>query len=571
MWTLGALGALAFPALSALTTGDRKRRAEGLARYLLALAFLAHEAALVVDAVTRVIVRMAVTRKHLLEWTSAEHTAFGLGRRLPRAVLWREMYASPLLALGVTALVAWIRPSALPVAAPFLAVWLLAPEIALWVGRPPLVRAEALRAGDRRKLRRLARRTWLFFETFVGPGDQWLPIDNHQAEPHEQTAHRTSPTNIGMMLLSTLSAYDLGYVGPSELSLRLRSAFDTHRSAHPLPGPPAQLVRDEESPAAPPALRVHGGQRQLRRVPLGPRAGMQGGGPRAGASYGGLGGLSDTLDVLQEVMDSTLGPAKGALGPEVERIRRALEHGRDNPRDAYATIRTLCDDTSAQLDHELIGLLDTGAYRHEPETLHALRTWMDTFHQQLQQVRREIDMLLPWLALQDEPANPTKELPLAPLLHEIPDACLSRLTEVDGWEAELRERGELSADLEESARRVREALRGAATTAQTLRNDLLDVVKRAESEALGMDFRLLFDGERKLFHIGYNVTLDQVDPHHYDLLASEARLASYLAIVKHEVPESHWYALGRPMTRIAGSSALLSWGGRCSSTSCRAC
>ena len=217
---------LAVPVLPALS-GDGRRRAEGFARYLLAVAFLAHESALVVDAVLRVSVRMSITRKHLLEWTSAAHTAFGLGARSPRAVLWREMYSSPLLALAVAALVAWLRPSALAVAAPFLATWLLAPEIARWVSRPPRARDEPLRAVDRQKLRRLARRTWHFFETFVGPGDQWLPVDNYQAEPREQIAHRTSPTNIGMMLLSTLSAYDLGYVGPGELSLRLRNSFDT--------------------------------------------------------------------------------------------------------------------------------------------------------------------------------------------------------------------------------------------------------------------------------------------------------------------------------------------------------
>jgi cyclic beta-1,2-glucan synthetase len=186
---------------------------------------------------------------------------------------------------------------------------------------------------------------------------------------------------------------------------------------------------------------------------------------------------------------------------------------------------------------------------------------MDNLHQQLQQVRRELDALLPWLAWQDEPAAPLQDLHVAPALHEIPDACRRQLTELDRWEAERRERGELSTELEESARTVREAFRSAARNAATLNDDLLGLAARAQEEVRGMDFRLLFDRERRLFHIGYNVTLDHVDGHHYDLLASEARLASYLAIVKHEVPESHWYALGRPMTRIGGAPALLSWGG----------
>lgn len=559
-WTLAALSALAVPVLPALVGAD-KGRAQALSRWLLALAFLAHEAALVVDAVCRVAVRMAITRKRLLEWTSAEHTALGIGARSPRAVVWREMFTSPLVALAAAALVAWARPSALVVAAPLLALWILAPEIARWVSRPPRARDEPLGEGERHELRRLARRTWLFFETFVGPGDQWLPIDNYQAEPREQTAHRTSPTNIGMMLLSTLSAYDLGYVGPSELTLRLKNAFDTIGR---LPHYQGHLLNWYETKNLQPLL-----PRYVSTVDSGNLAGCLLALAKGckDVAHGPVlrletwEGLIDTLDVLQEVMESTAQSSASALASVVVRIRHALELGRDDPRDAYATIRTLCDDTTAELDRELIALLETGAYRHEPETLHALRTWMETFHQDLQQVRSELDELLPWLALRDEPAAWSNELPAAPPLDEIPQACRQRLDELDRWEAARRERGELSAELEASARKIREALRSAETNAQRMHDDLWSLAARAEAEARGMDFRLLFDRERKLFHIGYNVTLDQVDLHHYDLLASEARLASYLAIVKRDVPESHWYALGRPMTRIAGTPALLSWGG----------
>ncbi len=559
-WTLAALAVLTVHLLPALS-GDRRRRFEAFSRYVLAFAFLAHEAALVVDAVVRVVVRMAFTRRHLLEWTSAEHTAFGIGARSPRAVLWREMYASPLVAVAVAALAGWARPSALVVALPFLATWLLAPEVARWVSRPARARVEPLRAVDRQKLRRLARRTWLFFETFVGPGDQWLPVDNYQAEPREQTAHRTSPTNIGMMLLSTLSAYDLGYLGARELSLRIRNALDTverltHYQGHLLnwyetknlqPLLPRYVSTVDSGNLAGCLLALEQGCREVARAQV----------LRAEVWEG----LVDTLDVLREVMDSSGAPPTSGLGSTVERIRRALERGRDRPGEAYETIRTLSEDASAELDRELIALLEAGAYRHEAEALHALRTWMDKFHQQVQQVRTDLEQLLPWLALTDEPAAASLELPATLALREIPDASLRQLAEVDRWEAERRDDGELSSELEASAQRVREALRRGAANAAALHDILLDVAARAEAEVRGMDFRLLFDGERRLFRIGYNVTLDQADANHYDLLASEARLASYLAIVKREVPESHWYALGRPMTRIGGGPALLSWGG----------
>ena len=560
VWTLAALAALLVPFLPALT-GAGPGRAAGLARYLLALAFLAHQAALVLDAVVRVLVRMTLTRRHLLEWTSAEHTAFRLGMRSSRAVLWREMYLSPVLALAGTALVWWVRPAALPVGAGLLGLWLFAPEIARWLGQPPRARGEVLRAKDRRRLRRIARRTWLFFETFVGPGDQWLPIDNYQAAPLEQTAHRTSPTNIGMMLLSTLAAYDLGYLGQSELVLRLRSAVDTlerltHYQGHLLnwyetrnlqPLLPRYVSTVDSGNLAGALLALAEGCRAAARAPV-----LR---PALGA------GLTDTLDVLQEVIDSASVSPTDGLAPAMARIRRALEAPWDSPQDAYARLCALADDTAAELDQALIALLESGTYRHEAESLHALHTWMDTFHQQLRQVRQELEVLLPWLALTGEPAVGGEDLPAAPALHEIPGACRDRLEALDRWEAGHRAKGELSQALQGSAQRVREALGQAATTARTLHDDLVSVARRAEAQVQGMDFGLLYDHERKLFRIGYNVTLDQVDSHHYDLLASEARLASYLAIVKREVPESHWYALGRPMTRVHGGPALLSWGG----------
>src|SRR5258708_37912287 len=119
-----------------------------------------------------------------------------------------------------------MHPAALPVAAPFLIAWFFAPLLAYWVSRPLVLQDVPLTAADRRELRRIARQTWGFFETFVGPDDHWLPPDNFQEEPRPQVAHRTSPTNMGLLLLSTLSAHDFGYLGWAVLIERLGHTFD---------------------------------------------------------------------------------------------------------------------------------------------------------------------------------------------------------------------------------------------------------------------------------------------------------------------------------------------------------
>jgi len=560
VWTLGAIFVLFVPVFQA-PLRNRGRHVESLERGALELTFLAHETVVIVDAAVRAVVRMAITHKRLLQWTSAAQTAHGLGGRSPRSLLWREMLLSFLLSMTVAAAVALTRPSALFVAAPFLVLWLLAPEIARWLSEPLASHQQPLNVDDWRKLRLLARRTWLFFETFVGPNDQWLPVDNYQEEPREQTAHRTSPTNIGMMLISTLSAYDLGYLGPSELSMRLRRAFESitrlsHYRGHLLnwyetknlkPLLPEYVSTVDSGNLAGCLLALKQGCIAAARAPA----------IRAEA----WDGLADSLDLLEEVVESVAKAPAVSLRSVVARMRSALEKGRAAPDDAYPVLRMLCDEISIELDRELLQLLETGAYRHEAEMLHALRTSMDRLHQHLQQMRRELDSLLPWLALRDEPAAIALELPTRLRLDEIPDACRRLLAELDPWEGERRQKGELSPALATSAHRLKEALLSAQASAETLQNELSLIAARAEEEVRGMDFRLLYDRERKLFHIGYNVTLDQVDAHHYDLLASEARLASYLAIVKRDVPESHWYALGRPMTDRAGSPALLSWGG----------
>ncbi len=557
LWTLGTLVVLLVPSFPSVLR-DRKRRALDLARCALAIVFLAHEAVVVADAVARVIVRMTITRKHLLQWTSAAHTAFGLRARSPRALLWREMIASPALALAIGALVAWAKPSALFVATPILALWFLAPEVACWMSRPSTPREEPLRQDERRRLRLLARRTWRFFDVFVGPNDQWLPIDNYQEEPREQTAHRTSPTNIGMMLLSTLAAYDLGYLGPSELSLRIRSAFESIKRLDHYQG---HLLNWYDTKNLQPLL-----PRYVSTVDSGNFAGClialeQG--CRAVASGQVLRrvaweGLADSLDLLEEALAPIPASKTSELHAVISGIRRRLDKGRDDPTLAYGTLCTLTEATSTELDRALLKLLETGVLRHDVDALRTFRTSMDRFHHQLRQMRHEIDLMLPWLALRDEPAAIALTLPAQLRLDEIPAASRALLAELDHWE---RARGELSADDRASALRVREALGRAETRARTLRDELLDLAGRAADEVRGMDFRLLYDRDRKLFHIGYNATQDQLDGHHYDLLASEARLASYLAIVNGDVPESHWSTLGRPMTQVAGAPLLLSWGG----------
>src|SRR3989442_6435388 len=131
------------------------------------------------------------------------------------------------LAVAAAAVVAWGRAEAWSVALPLLLLWAASPAVARWISLPRLTaRTTPLSSGDARALRLIARRTWRFFATFVGPEEHALPPDNFQEEPNPVVAHRTSPTNLGLYLLSTVAAHDFGWLGTLDVVERLEATLE---------------------------------------------------------------------------------------------------------------------------------------------------------------------------------------------------------------------------------------------------------------------------------------------------------------------------------------------------------
>ncbi len=489
-WTLATLLAPGAAAVWSMIRSSRLPRRD-LGRWFLALCFAPQEARVVLDAIARALIRMGWTRRRMLEWTTAAEAARVLGDD-GRGRYLRWLWVGPATALVVLAGLAAIAPASLMWATPWLIVWLASPELARLISRPTPAHREELDDSSVRAVRHVARRTWLFFETFVGPRDHWLPPDHFQEQPRGQAAHRTSPTNIGMLLLSELAAYDLGYLGPVGLASWTSSTLDTlerlerHRghiynwydthTLEPLEPRYVSTVDSGNLAGALLALAV-GCEQAAVAPPLRPET-------RAG--------LRDSAELLAEA--ARRWAAAGEGGPPAAALERAralvaLLHGDGVPDAALlATARATLVAIETQL---LEGLRGGGDVSHEPSLLRELRIWFDRLGHQL----AEAD---------SEAAGLPADLP-----------------------ARLRE-----------------------------------IAARARRLAEGMDFRFLYDPKRRLLHVGLNVTADRLDPHHYDLLASEARLASYLAIVWRQVPLRHWFALGRPLAQAGRRGRmLLSWGG----------
>ena len=567
-WTLltvGAPGAYLFTDLiSGLSRGRRRGAARSIlrqlrdhaGRWLLAIIFLAYEAAISIEAIARTLQRVYISRRRLLEWTSAAHSATEISQTMLGT--WREMAAAPLIAAAIAFLLAGVAPTALLGAGPLLLLWFASPEIARFISKTRGPETETLRPEDQLYLRLLARRTWLFFETFAGPEDNWLPPDNYQASPHEEVAHRSSPTNVGMLFLSSLTAWDLGHVGLRDLSSRVTAALDSLDRLESHAGHKVNWFDTKTLKSLAPRYvsTVDSGNLAVSLLTLREGCIEATSGPLFSPAL--WDGLADVLHLLRSSLHG-LAEAKGlAISASIDNIASRISAIRSEP----VTWRSVLQDIITE-DWRRVQVLVAEAFSSTDKGgSHEIFTWLDRTDHQMLSMRRDLDALNPWAELLDAP--PSGLQGLSELLRALPppDTPLARMT--DGIGRAFASCSKLAAASPANRQWFAE-LMAALYRGEAACRDLSDVLAhcaaRAEALAFGMDFRQLYDVETRTFFIGHNLDSNRLDQHHYDLLASEARLASYFAIAKRDVPVEHWFHLGRPITRAAGTLTALSWNG----------
>jgi cyclic beta-1,2-glucan synthetase len=554
-------------------------------RWFLAITFLPFEALLSIDAIFSTLFRLTVTRQRMLQWTTSAESARQLGERVKPQIILRQM-ASSLIFTSLIGFLVWqVNPTALPSALPLLLLWLLSPQIAHWISQPRTPRSALLAQEDRDQLRGIARRTWLFFEEFVGPEDQWLPPDHFQEDPLGLVAHRTSPTNIGLMLLSSLSAFDLGYLGISELTLRLSATFDTlqrlerHRGhllnwygTHDLKPLTPRYVSTVDNGNLAACFVV------LKQATLEfPQSAVLG--------WERWEGLLDALSFLDQIVEGLdlkePSTSKKPINKIVANFRQRIFAIRDAPEQWGKLWFDLTERGWDELNESLKSLIEKEGGNLEAPIVGDLRICTDLVHVHLFRVQREIDMLLPWLtALNHAPpyfengnvADEGKRLwaalkagfPITPNLEELPTICRNGKDRLDAMQAFLETATHDSEEWNQAKKWciwLTDALVAACEEAERLMQSIEDIADRAEHEIQKMDFGFLFNKQRQVFHIGYHVDNGRLDANFYDLLASEARLASLVAMAKRDIPQTHWLHLGRPLTLINGMRVLLSWSG----------
>ncbi|HXT17475.1 MAG TPA: glucoamylase family protein [Gemmatimonadaceae bacterium] len=494
-WTAAALAAFATPWITPLVfaaarpprdqawhpyyTAIARDASRALEQIVLAVVLLPDQALLAVDAIARTLIRVRWTRRDMLEWQTASHAeqTTGHGRRS----VWRRMWPSVLLGASIMAIVAWhagVAPmtrgvmwwSVAAAGTMLTLIWMLVPEAVLALSAPVRRRSLVLDGAERASALRYALHHWRYFDRFVTEETHWLAPDNFQETPKPLIASRTSPTNIGLQLLATASAADLGFLTRGETIDRLERALDAM----------------EKMP------RIHG-------------------------HFYNWYGLSD-LAVLDPPYVSTVDSGNLA-GHLIALAQGCLE----------MTLAPI-DDGRVWAAIEI-----EGGPREKVKG-----TWIG-------------ERLLAYQSANLELRRRAATVDS--------DSAAAVLWERQRLQATADELSSLDLDPECDASVSLREIAASSSAAAALVARLEALAARSREMATAMDFRLVYDERRRLFSIGYDARAGTRDESLYDLLASESRLASFMAISKNDVPVEHWFHLGRSLSVADGATALVSWSG----------
>jgi cyclic beta-1,2-glucan synthetase len=548
----------------------------GLAQIGVTITMLAYQAWLMADAILRTLGRIWFTHRNLLEWTTAAQAS----RRADLNIfgIYRRMISSVTIAVAVLVAVAFLRHQALSAAIPFAMLWIAAPAIARWISEPPkLPEVEPLVEPDAKVLRHIARATWRYFETFVTAEDNFLPPDNFQEDPKPVIAHRTSPTNIGLYLLSAICAHDLGWSGAAEVTDRIEQTFQTlgklemyrghfynwydTRDLRPLD--PKYVSTVDSGNFAGNLIVIANACRELYRTPWDGKCMLD--------------GVEDDLRLLRDAM---------ARIADTRRTHTVTRKQLSNATEAFASLLSPVPQSAmewaarfVELREKLQTLADIGQTLTQeagdsPDA--ELKGWAEAAKACIESHARDAGIAIPWLRFdRDEilllaerhTRNTAEWIALEPFFQTLPS-----LEEVpDRYEAAIRALAEVrqktiqndgaDCDAVPHIDRLIDALNAASSEATALMKRLSAIAHTSKKMFDAMEFGFLYDPSRKLFAIGFRGTDGALDPNCYDLLASEARLTSFIAIAKGDVPSAHWFKLGRSLTPVGRGSALISWSG----------
>ena len=493
-------------------------------QFSLQFLFLPYQAFVMLDAIIRSVYRQFFSHRYLLEWETAADTEKRLDVSY-KTMVW-TMWSVILFVLVASVTIRYSFPTKLGRFVPLAMAWLASPWIAYRVSLPLRPKKAMLSFSEQQAVRRWARKIWAFFEELVCSEDHWLPPDNVQIDPPNGVAHRTSPTNIGLALLANLAARDFGYITLSKVQERIKRTLQTlegldHWKGHLynwydtqslVPLEPRYVSTVDSGNFVLYLLTLKSGLAETLNKPL--------------RDLEFAHGLKDTYNLLIE-----------AVGKDT--YEDLIEFGQ-------ALDQVLDSDEAWNFENWMNLLSLWPALFLEYELTQEGVYWASRLETMILTFRQETQDFYPWVVDHDHLESQAlfnARIFKTSSLDELSKCYMDGLEEV-GFSLEMKE-----------------MIQRALLKIKGYQQASVDLQQRLGKMAMATDFCPLFDETRQLFSIGYRVAESMLDKSYYDLLASEARQASFIAIAKGDVPHNHWFKLGRSLTLAKGKRSLVSWSG----------
>ena len=561
-WTLAALAVIAFPTyfpfFISIVRGGRERFTAAFwknfaadfvgasERLFFRITFLCYQGFVTMDAVVRTMIRVTITHRRMLEWETAAEAEIAANKK--KSPVEAYMDWMPLLSFGLAMVVVAMRPESFLVALPFLALWASSKPICHWLSQPYRSGVTPLDAKDRALLHGAALRTWRFFLQYSTAEENWLIPDIVQEEA-PFAAHQISTTNLGFLLNARLAAYDMGFLTLRELISATQKTFETMgrmeksnghlynwyntRTLQPLT--PRFISTVDNGNLVCCLWTLKQGCREAMNTPIFQETVWR--------------GLEDCLELVAEFLPQEKKNERIAGRIEEMKLRtRARLNGDAMWLDV---VRGLEVDV-AMLEMELTeaGVAEEG------------RWWARELSSRVHHLGKMVQDFTPWLL--PEVAKYLRAFEIAS------DASIGELTldSARKASADLRRRLKeflaqpgLDAETRGMAESVRTRLAGAEEICREVREELEGIAAASEALAQGMDFGFFYNARKKAMSIGYDVEHGCLMDYYYDVFASEARAAVFVAIAKGEIPQESWLLLRRPHALYKRHRVLLSWSG----------
>ncbi|WP_027625800.1 GH36-type glycosyl hydrolase domain-containing protein [Clostridium lundense] len=512
----------------------------GVEQFFLIFAFLPYQAYLMLDAIFRTLYRVYISKKHLLEWQTAADVEAKSGKKLKNYI--QSMWIGSAISL-VMGLLAFYRSTSIGfIMLPSCIVWFLSPYIAYFISKERGENIEILSEEEISLLRRISRKTWAYFEDFNNEENNWLAPDNYQVYPENGVAYRTSPTNIGMGLTSNICAFDLGYIDLWECVDRINKTLNTMEELEKYNGHFYNWYNTKsKEPLYPKYVStvdsgnllgylwlIHEFMEEFQESPV--------------VNMNINEGLIDLLRLCNEELEST-----GGINYDIN--IKELKDWDGNIKNLIKILRDIRKST------EVINK------SVEKEKLYWHRKLISTLDKWLNNIYNEF----PWVNLLDNKdvvlgikynneVNLINKLECIPTDESIKD-LINTLTDIEN------KLGNIDINKDEKLKKLYSAIVNGKQQINKVYKVIEKIKFRIDEISNKMDFKMLFHEPKHLFSIGYDVERRRIDNCYYDLLASEARQASFVAVAKGDIEQSHWFSLGRYLTSINRNKGLVSWSG----------